>query len=232
MGNLKEKFRQEVMANLRIEYQPIFEIGSGSLLGYEAMVRGPGRFRSPRALFEQAAKLDLGAEFEIACFRQALRAEVGGLLFVNLSGYLIPDLELLDDARGLVIEITEGPEPDFAKLVRALDAWRERGAKIAVDDVERDVHRLRVKPDYAKVGSRLTRTVLTCEGSRILWELASMAEKAGAVVIAEGIENDEVLKAVSDLGIPYGQGFHLGVSRELFARRRVLAPAGAAGMRG
>jgi hypothetical protein len=71
-------------------YQPIVDLGTGDIFGYEALTRGPKRhaLESPATLFAVADEVDLTFELDRACFRGALRNAVGlepvHRLFVNL----------------------------------------------------------------------------------------------------------------------------------------------------
>ena len=75
---------------LRAVYQPIVDLATGEVFGFEALTRGPreSAMESPATLFSVADEVDLTFELDRACFRGALRGAVGlepvHRLFLNL----------------------------------------------------------------------------------------------------------------------------------------------------
>src|SRR3712207_818870 len=121
--------------------QPILDLRTGRVAGYEALARFPGG-RPPDACFAQAYAHGLGFKLEAAAVRAALQLPprpAGTYMSVNLSASALASdevqAELPAGLDGLVIEITEHePLGDEPELRAALDDARARGARIAVDD--------------------------------------------------------------------------------------------------
>src|SRR5688572_6302471 len=124
-------------------FQPVLELATGRVAGYEALARMPdGPFRPPDQWFNQAHRAGLGPQLEAAALRAALRAHgrpERTFLALNVSpgALLTPEVRsaLPEDLRGIVIELTEHElfSTDVA-LDRELTVLRARGARIALDD--------------------------------------------------------------------------------------------------
>lgn len=214
-------------------YQPIVDLGTGDIFGYEALSRGPRNsiLESPATLFSVADEVDLTYELDRACFRNALRSAVGmgpvHRLFVNLlpmSFYDTTFIELeagnLLSAAGLtpaniVFEITERLAiENFATFRRALASYTAMGFGVAIDDVGTRHANLEtvmsLRPHFIKISDVLIRGVSRSPVKReMLRSLGRIAEAVDAVVVSEGIENIEDLACLRDLGLRYGQGYYM-----------------------
>jgi EAL domain-containing protein (putative c-di-GMP-specific phosphodiesterase class I) len=72
-------------------------------------------------------------------------------------------------------------------------------------------HILRLRPECIKLDIGITRGI---DGDPIRRALASslitFADEIGATIVAEGIESEDEVTALRELGVAYGQGYHLG----------------------
>ena len=113
------------------------------------------------------------------------------------------------------MEITEHePVEDYEELAGALRPLRELGVRIAIDDAGAGYaslrHTLALAPDIVKVDIALTSAIDTDRAKRALASaLISFADEMGITIVAEGIETEASLRTLVDLGVRYGQGFHL-----------------------
>ena len=220
---------------LVMHFQPIVSLADGQLHGHEALVRPTaGPWPHPDALFAAARSEGVSIELELACLRAALvswsRQRPAGKLFVNLSAAALTQLLELQDpqrlmevvrSRGvtpsaLVIEITEHEHVrDVERLQHAVLWLRRHGVGIALDDFGDGRSSLRLwselKPEIVKIDKYFTREVAR-NGDKLqtLRALMHIAETFGSALVAEGIETDEDLRVVRDLGIGLGQGYCLG----------------------
>ena len=68
-----------------------------------------------------------------------------------------------------------------------------------------------LKPQFIKLAMSIIRDI---DGNILKQELIkainSLSQKINSTIIAEGIETEEELKVLQDIGIPYGQGFLFG----------------------
>jgi EAL domain-containing protein (putative c-di-GMP-specific phosphodiesterase class I) len=119
------------------------------------------------------------------------------------------------NAERLVVEITEHePVEDYDALARSLQPLRDLGVRIAIDDAGAGYaslrHTLALAPDMVKVDISLTRSIDIDRGRRaIASALISFADEMDMTIIAEGIETEAELATLLDLGVRYGQGYHL-----------------------
>jgi diguanylate cyclase (GGDEF)-like protein len=206
-------------------FQPVVELTTGRIAGYEALSRfvHATPVRPPDVWFAQARRCGLGNALEARAIELALavpgRPE-GTFLTLNASpaGIVSPEVArvLPDDLTGIVIELTEDELfVSDASLDAGLDALRERGARIAVDDAGAGYAGLqqliRIKPDILKLDRSLVEGVHTDPSKTALLEsLARFAMTTGAAVCAEGIEEVEELRALTHFDVTYAQGYALG----------------------
>jgi EAL domain-containing protein (putative c-di-GMP-specific phosphodiesterase class I) len=221
---------------LRTVYQPIVELRSGELAGYEALTRIADRpARSPRPWFEGAAAEGLGAALEAAALRSALlpRAQLpdGLFLSLNVDPAVIDDQEvtgvLLDEAdlHGLLLELAPADASAAGRAATAtlaagpaLAALRSRGALVAVDVVDGGVDDLHlvsaVRPDVVQLSPALVRDVHRDPVQERLVRLAvQVAHELGAVTLAQGIEEQTEARHLQYLGVTLGQGWLFGRAR-------------------
>ena len=210
---------------ITIVFQPIVELATGRIAGYEALSRFARAtpVRPPDVWFAQARRCGLGNALEARAIERALA--VGGrpegtFLTLNVSpaGIHSPEVAgvLPADLTGLVLELTENElfTADPA-LDAALAALRERGARIAVDDAGAGYAGLqqliRVKPDILQLDRSLVQGLhLDASKTALLESLARFASTTGAAVCAEGTEEIDELRALARFDVAYAQGYALG----------------------
>ena len=205
-------------------YQPIMELSSRQIVGWEALARFHSLpLRPPNEWFAEAVELELGVQLELMAIRSAMRSLPGvpadAYLSVNCSprAALSPELgpTLGDHAARMVVEITEHEAiEDYAALASALEDLRTLGVRIAIDDAGAGFaslrHTLLLRPDIVKVDISLTRDIDNDRAKRALTSaLISFADEMGMAIIAEGIETKAELETLVSLGVPFGQGFYL-----------------------
>lgn len=211
---------------ITIFQQPIHCLTSGEPVGVECLARFPKtNQRGPDAWFEDAEKVGLGVELEMAAVRNALETlghvPEGKYAAVNvspatiLSGQIERELAGVETTK-LVLEVTEHQQvTDFAVLAEALARLKGK-VRIAIDDVGTGYSDLRhivdLKPDILKMDMALTRDIHKDPARRALTgALVQLSRDIGCKLVAEGIETVEERAAMAALGVDYGQGY-------LFAR--------------
>lgn len=211
---------------ITIFQQPIHCLASGEPVGVECLARFPNtRKRGPHQWFDDAEKVGLGVELEMAAVRNALETlghvPPGKYASVNvspatiLSGLVERELHGVETAK-LVLEVTEHQQvADFAVLADALARLKGK-VRIAIDDVGTGYSGLRhivdLKPDMLKMDMALTRDIHRDPARRALTgALVQLSRDIGCKLVAEGIETVEERAAMAALGVDYGQGY-------LFAR--------------
>ena len=122
--------------------------------------------------------------------------------------------------RNVVIEISEINVLSNAVLKRFVDTYRQYGFMVALDDVGTGFSNmdriLLVRPDIIKIDISLVRNIhLDFYKQGVFKSLVILANKIGALVIAEGVEVEEEAIQVLRLGSHMIQGFHLSLPGEL-----------------
>ncbi|MBW8826500.1 MAG: EAL domain-containing protein [Acidobacteria bacterium] len=207
---------------LRVVFQPIVDLRSGAVAGYEALARFPtGR---PDEWFAEAHAVGLGVDFEMSAIVQsvALRHPDWGYVSINVSPTTIVSpafaelIARMTEPDRLVVELTEHAlVEDYERLRAVLVRLRNLGIKIAVDDAGSGIssfrHIVTIAPEIVKLDRSLISRLESDSARRALGEaLVHFATRIGAVLVAEGIERDEERAACLELGINFGQGYLLG----------------------
>jgi len=212
--------------SFRIVFQPIHELQSRSVTGFEALCRFQAEpVRSPDQWFDEASGVGLGPDLEY-CVLEATLSAVKALpedmyLSVNAGPDLIASGRLREvfqkhDTARLVLEVTEHLEVlDYARLMRALAELREMGVKIAVDDAGAGYSGLqqlvRLRPDLIKLDRSLVTGIDTDPARRALCAaMVNFTQETDSVLIAEGIETEPEAEILQELGVHRGQGWLLG----------------------
>ena len=222
--------------SLSAVFQPIASLTDGRIHSHEALIRGPQStsFHTPDVLLAAAAQENLNFEFENACIAVQLDrwGELGesGRLFVNISaGVLVQVLKqcgretLLEMISGygvlprmLVLEITEYERvADMEELAQVVAEIRSAGVSLALDDFGDGRSSLRLwsqlKPEYVKIDKYFTKNISQhADKLKTIQALQQIAAVFDSSLVAEGIETEDDLRVLRDLGIPYGQGYLLG----------------------
>jgi diguanylate cyclase (GGDEF)-like protein len=206
-------------------FQPLVELGTGRLIGFEALSRfNTEADRPPDAWFNQAARCGRGLALEMAAITTALATAVGRppgtYLSLNFSPSALASNKIMGilpkNMSDIVVEVTEHElASDDGGMEEGLRKMRARGARIAVDDAGAGYAGLnqvmRVQPDLIKLDRSLIEGVDSDSAKSALVEFFVMfARRVGASVCTEGIETLDELRTLINLGVTYGQGYLLG----------------------
>jgi diguanylate cyclase (GGDEF)-like protein len=219
---------------LRAVFQPIYDLVTGLPRGYEGLVRPlpNSGFTDPGTMFAAAEATGRTAELDIACLNTvmeaAARLRLPGTLTINLSPRTLEMDEfsihtLLRtimrhglDPRSIVLELTEREAVEnIDRLRSAVESCRTAGIRLAADDVGAGNAGLRLlsqlRFDIVKIDLSLVQGGRDQDQSlEIVRTLSDLADRWGALVVAEGIETPAQLQVVRMLGIGAGQGYLLG----------------------
>jgi EAL domain-containing protein (putative c-di-GMP-specific phosphodiesterase class I) len=209
---------------LNVVLQPIVSLADGVRVGAEALSRFPIEWgMAPNEVFAEAASIDIGIELELLAARRALEnlPNISGYLAINFS------LETLLDERcrlllegtaceRVIVELSEhDPVHDYEALAAVLSPLRERGVRLAIDDVGVGFSSLRhivvSAPDLIKLDLSIVTGVGSDQVLRTLARsLAEFGHEVGASVVAEGVESREDASALREAGVDFGQGWYFG----------------------
>lgn len=225
-----------MIAHRRIKtvYQPIMTLPERRLVGYEALSRADAQDaeRLGVHLFVAATRAELDGELDQACRTLSVHRcpELGSdaKLFLNClpPAFYEPNQELnrligewiSEGYRPdqLVFEVTEQITHDQAlRILPTIQRLRDEGFLFALDDVGTGAANLRLlaelEPEYIKMDIGLTVGIAESQRKQKLASyLLELARKSKAKLIAEGIEAEEDLQTLIDLGVELGQGYLLG----------------------
>jgi EAL domain-containing protein (putative c-di-GMP-specific phosphodiesterase class I) len=202
--------------------QPVVALTDGTMVGAEALSRFPAEWgKPPDEVFAEAESIGAGIELELLAVRRAVTEveKMSGYLAINFSPQTILDvrcIELLSDLPldRIVLELSEHDRVlDYEVLSRALRPLRERGLRLAIDDVGAGFSSLRhilltapdvIKLDRSIVAGAATDPVLLT----LVRSLVDFAHESGARVVAEGVETKGDALALRGVGVDYGQGWY------------------------
>jgi EAL domain-containing protein (putative c-di-GMP-specific phosphodiesterase class I) len=226
---------QDVLLRERVvtAYQAILRLREGTIMGFEALSRGPrGSGLEPAdTLFGAATEHGLLVELDRLCRKRALlssgRIPSNARIFVNTLPASMRDpqfrgkplIDFLDKAQvapaRIVIEITEKLVIDHYGLFReTMSYFTDLGMSFAVDDVGAGYSGLesiaRLKPDFLKIDIALVRDVHSSPVNQAMVKaIVAIGHGIGAAVIGEGIQSEEEAQTLRAIGVDFGQGFHL-----------------------
>lgn len=217
-------------------FQPIVSIRKQEIVGLEALSRGLSASNDiimPQPLFAAAAAKERSVELDRLCREKALEnfkmisaKGSDGFLFLNLdtsiidkgvvgSGHLIKTVQQLGlNPSSIVIEIVESKIHNTEGLTNFINAYKQYGFLIALDDMgsassnlDRILH---VRPDIIKIDRGLIREINSDYYKQELFKaLVLVAKKTGSLVVAEGVETHNEAVTSLELGADFLQGYYI-----------------------
>jgi diguanylate cyclase (GGDEF)-like protein len=235
---------------LVLEYQPMYDLRNGAIVGAEALVRWehPEQGRIPPGDFIPTAEAT-GAIVEIgewvratACAQlQEWRREFPDLRFtmrVNLSEVELHQADLTErilellrvyelEPAALELELTESVIHDDEKTLQRMHDLSALGVRIAVDDFGTGYSSLACLRKLPAHTLKIDRAFVNdlCEseaGEALVQTVIELAKTLELETVAEGIEEAEQLDRLRDLDCTLGQGFHLARPMRAQALRKLL----------
>ena len=213
-------------------FQPIVDLFSGEIFGYEVLTRTKGYEITPTELFHQAGAAGLTWELEHVCRSEALKkiarlpAELAGMnFFLNVSphvfstpdfhyGFTRKEIEQLDlDYRNIIIEITESSTvDDYTLFEEQIRHYVGEGFRVALDDFGAGhsglITLVAMTPHFLKLDMGIINSIhIHSYKQKLLNAISTFASGVETSLIAEGIEKYEELKTVFRLGARFAQGF-------------------------
>ncbi|MDE2430151.1 MAG: EAL domain-containing protein, partial [Burkholderiales bacterium] len=234
MQHLHKAFDAE---RLFLMYQPQIDLASQKFTGIEALIRwrnDEGELIPPNEFIPLAEYsgliVSLGAwVLRTACFMM-VRLQKAGLApqrigvnvsvvqfrqedFIDVVSQALRDSGLLPEH--LELEITESVTMSGAALFETrLSKLKELGIHIAIDDFGTGFSSLsyldKLPVDRLKIDRAFVQQIDTPEGPRIAELITQLGKKLGLQVIAEGVEQEEHLQRLLEMGCHEGQGFYIG----------------------
>ncbi|OLP45567.1 bifunctional diguanylate cyclase/phosphodiesterase [Rhizobium oryziradicis] len=213
--------------------QPIVEVQTGVVFGYESLMRGQERigFDTPLDILDQAEAVGQLLPLEQMVASRALAKfatlpdHAAFTLFINLDVRLIPHGDAMVDSllahlkaariapSSVCFELSERFDntnvPEFASLVNRL---RRAGFKLAIDDFGVGHAEMKLLCDYPIDYLKIDRHfVAGVDGNprkrHLVKNIVQIAHVLGVRVIAEGIETEGEFVACRELGVDLVQGW-------------------------
>ncbi|MFW5711300.1 MAG: GGDEF domain-containing protein [Spirochaetota bacterium] len=215
--------------------QPIVDLYTGRVFGYELLARGVEPFFYPAELFQRAKQWNLEWEIEYACRISALQKVASSAdsvpraaFFINISPETFSNPEFqsgfsmdrLKDygisGERLVLEITETASvDDYAHFEETIRNYVQQGFRIALDDFGSGHSGLitlaATTPHILKVDKELVRGIhRSSYKQNLVKSISDFAETVGSFILLEGVETADELRTAYRLGARYAQGYYIG----------------------
>jgi diguanylate cyclase (GGDEF)-like protein len=233
MAELREAMEKD---QLLLHYQPKVEIGTGRIVGTEALVRWQHPrlgLLAPNRFVESAERTGLITPLTkwvlldaLRCCRRAKDQGIVEGISVNLSARSLHDPRLVEyvwealsvtdvDPDQLTLEITESAimlEPKRAE--ESLMALHRMGVSLSIDDFGTGYTSLasikRLPIHEIKIDRSFVTNMLIDEGeATIVRSIIDLGHNLGLRVVAEGIESQDIMDALAELGCDEAQGYFI-----------------------
>lgn len=222
--------------DLTMYYQPIVELSSLKIVGFEALMRWPHPHRgmvAPDVFIPLAEQSELIVELDTFALREAsdVAATWGRsspdveppFVTVNLSARQLHDVNLVQKVREvlaashltpdrLIIEITErAAMVNIDDTMTVLNRLRHLGVRMALDDFGTGYSSLSyltmLRPEIIKIDRSFVATHPEHDGVALLETIVSLGHRLEITMLAEGIETEDQMEHLRELGCQLGQGF-------------------------
>ena len=232
--------QEEIEAVLKVgsctvAWQPIVDLATREVLGYEALARFGGiddaDVTSATEWFSAASFAGVRDRLELlavsSAFAEFQRLPETVFVSINVSPATVTSAafeELLGAVPGerLVLEISEAAVAyaETEEVLAVLERLRKEGMRVALDDTGSGPASLRqllgIDPDIIKIDTDIVHGIDEDEMRQaIAYALASLADRAGAISLAEGVETEGEAEMLTSLGVKAAQGFLFGRPAEL-----------------
>lgn len=210
-------------------FQPIVVLETGELSHYEILSRFSHGNTQEWIMF--CEDVGLATEMDLAVADKALnyihyKAGTTSTKFaMNISGQSIADPAFLNRLMSMVhkyeniqsrlsFEITESYHiENLSKVASYIDSLREQGFKVALDDFGAGSASLQylqeLNVDVVKIDGKYIKNIRESQRDiAIVKNIAGMCKDLDIDVVAEYVEDYELVKLLRKLGIKYGQGFY------------------------
>jgi EAL domain-containing protein (putative c-di-GMP-specific phosphodiesterase class I)/CHASE2 domain-containing sensor protein len=220
-----------------VAFQPQLELSSGQVIGCEALARWTHPQKGPIAAMEfvtaaeqhdRIGKLtDFVFDTALAAGAQLNRKNPGFFMSVNLSAKLLNDRGLRlriaaalahhgFPANQLIVELTETAElGSSGAAIDMLASIRDLGVTISIDDYGTGLSTLeylkKIPATEIKIDQSFVMGLMESRSDRLMVESTiALAHSLGRRVVAEGVQQREILDLLTTMGCDVAQGFIIG----------------------
>ena len=214
---------------INFAFQPIFEVETGNIYGYEALMR-PAPYTPMEVIAEYAHQDRLNEIEEFTTYyaaKQFLENKLPGKLFLNsfpsafVSDEMMVKIHELSKQKfkgRLVIEMLEYTEFDSHAHYKKTSQFEKSktGQLVAIDDygTGKNIDEECINfyhPDIVKIDRALISNIhKNVTNQKALIDICNYLEKKGIIILAEGVETQEEYDYLKNYPIKLMQGFFLG----------------------
>jgi diguanylate cyclase (GGDEF)-like protein len=217
-------------------YQPIVDTRTGKIVKYETLVRmldEKNQIIPPLEFLSIAKKTKLYSHitkeiiynacntFENKEESFSINLSIDDIKDANTVQEIIKTIIKTNTASRIIFEIleSEGIE-NYDEVVNFITQIKSLGAKIAIDDFGTGYsnfeHILKLNVDFIKIDGSLIKNIVHNEKHRIIVEtIVDFANKINAKTIAEFVSEEDIYKAIKEIGVDFSQGYFTGKPCEL-----------------
>lgn len=219
--------------SIGVGYQPKVDLSTGLIVGAEALIRWQPEGESyinPQELVLTAEANDMINDLTLIVMDVALRDARAALkvnpdfkLAINMSAKSLSDTDFLFDmmtllgqhrfpGKNLTLELTETAKLDDARIAGQIKALQQRNIALSVDDFGTGHSNLeyleKLPSNELKIDKRFVQGMASSEESKaIVRATIAIAHSLGKVVVAEGVETEEIAAELRDMECDHGQGY-------------------------
>lgn len=234
---------QDPGGTLSFAFQPVFDLPTGGVHHYEALIRTsfPGwntgnlievfEASGTVGLLDRRVLTDISRVADRCLVPIAVNISACSLMDREFHSYVCKVLSQMNAPERLHFEITERqPIAHIPTAQEFISKVRDLGSKISLDDygvgyMGPDVLK-KLDVDFVKIDISIIRGLMRGSKRRLmldfLAEVIYLSDRIGAQIVAEGIESEDLVRTVRAAGLALGQGYHLG--RPLPLPECALAP--------
>ena len=182
-------------------------------------------------LIDARFQLDILLPQAIKTISQSIKKGIQDTIWINVSADVLEKQEFVDKiikkaqthnvpTQNIGVELTESIKVQSMKIANNnVQKLAKNGIQFAIDDFGTGyaaIRRLAFMPvNLLKLDKTFIENIEQTKTKTVISGIVSLAEELGSSVLAEGIETNDKLLSASNLGIEYGQGWHLGKPRSL-----------------
>ncbi len=239
----KGEFIRRAIDEDRIEpfFQPIYDIRTNELFGYEvlARIRDGQRYMAAGQFIEIAESLGLASRIDHIVLVKGLETRTRLAMwdkkfFFNLSSHSLFTGDYVSIIKehctqnpqatvetNVVIEILEREAiHNVNALITIIEETKEQGIGFALDDFGSGfssfVYLKYFDTNYVKIDGEFVKNIVVNEKDRIFVKhINQISQEFGKETIAEYVEDEETLNVLKELGVNYAQGYYLGKPNQL-----------------
>jgi diguanylate cyclase (GGDEF)-like protein/PAS domain S-box-containing protein len=233
--------------------QPVVDARTRAVACHEILVRlrdENGVLIMPSGFLPTAERFGLAAEIDRWIITHAINHLAGarrrdpGLRYaINLSAQSLTTPAVADvitqrlaatglDGGAITFEVTETDAiADMGTAVEFLGRLRALGCKTALDDfgsgMSSFAYLQELPVDAVKIDGRFVRHLANNPVDMAMVKaMNDIAHALGKITVAEFVEDEETFRLLGDIGVDYGQGYHLGMPEMLEGHRHQNPPTG------